>query len=415
MELSGLFCRKSSILNVALVQQAPGERHPRHGAGGVTFDGRKSMADRLERRKRHVQGIGALARSFQSVCGESGLPCLVVCVSWRFATNSSEVLCLTSTNSKRLEPPRFDGGIVRLVLIAIFAMLLLGVGATVFFQVQPEEAGIVLRFGKFNRTTTPGLHLKLPYPIETVQKVPIQRQLKQEFGFQTVRADVRSQYADKLEERLMLTGDLNVASVEWIAQYKVTDPYAYLFKVRNVEDTFRDMNEAVMRQIIGDRSVTEVLTIGRGEIELEAQKALQLLCEEYETGILVDQIVLQNVNPPDAVKASFDEVNRAQQERERLINEAKTEFNKVVPAAKGEAEQMIAQARGYAVERINRAEGEAARFTALREVYERAPEVTRKRIYLETMSKIYPRAKQKIIVSDGATNVLPLLQLQGGK
>ena len=317
---------------------------------------------------------------------------------------------------KRVEPPSFDGGIIRLVLIAIAAMAVLGMGSTTFFQIEPEEEGVVLRFGRFARTVPPGLHLKLPYPIEEVDKVPTQRQLKEEFGFRTRVAGVRTEYEDRPrdEEKLMLTGDLNVASVEWISQYRVSDPYKYLYKVRNVENTFRDMNEAVMRQIIGDRSVTEVLTIGRQEVEYEAQRMLQELCDEYETGIKVDQVVLQNVNPPNEVKPSFDEVNQAQQERERLINEAKTEFNKVVPAAEGQAAQQLAQARGYAVERINRAQGEAARFTSLRQAYERAPEVTRKRIYLETMSKVYPKAKQKIIVSDGASNVLPLLNLQGG-
>jgi membrane protease subunit HflK len=175
------------------------------------------------------------------------------------------------------------------------------------------------------------------------------------------------------------------------------------------------MNEAIMRQIVGDRSVTEVLTIGRQEIEVEAQRQLQEMCDEYETGIQVEQVVLQNVNPPDQVKPSFDEVNQAQQERERLINEAKTEYNKIIPAAKGQAEQALAQAEGYAVERTNRAKGEAARFTALRLAYREAPQVTRTRIYLETMAEVFPEAKHKVLLSEGASNVLPFLDLGRGE
>ena len=317
-----------------------------------------------------------------------------------------------------IRPPRVSGGLVGLILLGVLLVTAVGVGFTAVFTVEPEEEGVVLRFGQFQRTVEPGLHLKLPYPLESVYKVPTQRQLKEEFGFRTQRADVRSEYDESgsyADERLMLTGDLNVASVEWIAQYRVKDPYHYLFKVRSIRSTFRDMNEAVMRQIVGDRSVTEVLTIGRQEIAVEAERMLQELCDEYETGIQVEQVVLQNVTPPDPVKPAFDEVNQAQQERERLINEARTAFNKVIPAARGQAEETIAQAEGYALERVNRAEGEAARFTALREAFERSPVVTRQRIYLETMSEIYPKAKEKIVVSEGAKNVLPLLQIQGGK
>lgn len=323
--------------------------------------------------------------------------------------------------SRVIEFPKFRGGNPQLppgrVLVGVGAVLLLGLLAfTTMFTVDPEEEGVVLRFGKLDRTVAPGLHFKLPSPIETVWKVPTQRQLKEEFGFRTAGSqDGRTAYADEPlnEEKLMLTGDLNVAVVEWIAQYRVKDPYKYLFKVRNVTATFRDMNEAVMRQIVGDRSVTEVLTIGRQEIEVEAQQLLQARCDEYEMGIQVEQVVLQNVTPPDEVKPSFDEVNQAQQERERLINEAKAEFNKVIPAARGQAEQMVAQAGGYAIDRTNRAEGEAARFEALLQAYKEAPVVTRKRLYLETMSEVYPRAKTKIVVTDGAANVLPLLQLTG--
>jgi membrane protease subunit HflK len=218
-----------------------------------------------------------------------------------------------------------------------------------------------------------------------------------------------------LDESLMLTGDLNVAVVEWIAQYRVRDPYKYLFKVRNVDETFRDLNEAVMRQIVGDRTVNEVLTIGRQEIAAEVEVQLQKLCDAYDTGIKVEQIVLQDVNPPDKVKPSFNEVNQAQQEKERLINEALTDFNQIIPRARGEALRTIQEAEGYAADRVNRAEGDAAAFAALLDAYRRAPEVTRRRIYLETMAVVYPKAKRKVVLDDELSGVLPLLDLNGGK
>jgi membrane protease subunit HflK len=210
----------------------------------------------------------------------------------------------------------------------------------------------------------------------------------------------------------MLTGDLNVAVVEWIVQYRVSDPYQLLFMVRNPEGTFRDMNEAVMREVVGDRTVTEVLTIGRQEIESRVEAELQPLVDQYELGITVDQVVLQDVNPPDPVKPSWDEVNQAQQQRDRLINEARAEYNKVVPRASGEAEQAILQAEGYALDRVNRAQGDAVRFKDLYEAYRRAPQVTRRRMHLETMERILPEIGGKIFVGDDASGVLPLLNLE---
>jgi membrane protease subunit HflK len=257
----------------------------------------------------------------------------------------------------------------------------------------------------------------MPAPIEQVLKVPVQRQLKQEFGFATEDAGVRTRYSDRdfRSESLMLTGDLNVADVEWIAQYRVSDPYKYLFKVRNVTKTFRDMNEAVMRAVVGDRSVDEVITVGRLEIEDDVKIKLQELCDRYETGIVVDQIVLQNVNPPDPVKPSFNEVNQAEQERERSINDARGEYNRVIPKARGEAAQVIEQARGYAIDRVNRAKGDAVLFEEVYGAYRRAPEVTRRRIFLETMETIYPAMQRKILLDNSLEGVLPLLQLDGAE
>ena len=299
------------------------------------------------------------------------------------------------------------------------ALLLIGalVLFSAVFTVQPEEVGIVLRFGKYIRTAEPGLNFKLPAPMEQVLKVPVQRQLKQEFGFQTVEAGVKTRYSDRKfdSESLMLTGDLNVVVVEWIAQYRVADPYKYLFKVRNVTKTFRDMNEAVMRAVVGDRSVDEVITIGRLEIENQVKVELQELCNQYETGIQVEQIVLRSVDPPDTVKPSFNEVNQAEQERERAINEARGEYNRVIPKARGEADQVIEQAEGYAIDRVNRAKGDAALFDDVYAAYRRAPEVTRRRIFLETMETVYPAMQRKILLDNGLQGVLPLLQLDGAE
>jgi len=302
--------------------------------------------------------------------------------------------------------------------IAIVAVILLLVVAafSMFFTIEPEEVGVVLRFGAFSRIAEPGLNFKLPAPIESVDKVPVQRQLKEEFGFRTERPGVRTTYSrsDFEGESLMLTGDLNVGVVEWTAQYRVADPYKYLFKVRNVEKTFRDMNEAVMRAVVGNRSVNEVLTVGRQEIADQVQQRLQELCDQYENGIKLEQVVLQDVNPPEPVKPSFNEVNQAEQERERAINEARAEYNRVIPRARGEAQQTIEQAEGYAIDRVNRARGEAVLFEELLAAYMAAPEVTRRRIYLETMQGVYQNVKRKIVLDENLEGLLPLLSLDEG-
>ena len=294
----------------------------------------------------------------------------------------------------------------------VIALLIVGGLLSTFYQIQPEEMGVVLRFGRYVRTTEPGLRAKLPL-IETVIKVPVQRQLKHEFGFRTVEAGVRSQFSARqfADEAVMLTGDLNVAVVEWIVQYRVSDPIQYLFKVRNLDDTFRAMNEAVMREVVGDRTVTEVLTVGRQDIETSVQQQLQVLAGQYEMGITVEQVVLQDVNPPDPVKPSWDEVNQAQQQRDRLINEALAEYNAIIPRARGEAEQAILQAEGYALDRVNRAEGDAARFSSVYEAYRQAPEVTRRRLYLETMQRVLPKVGGKLFLAEDANGVVPLFSL----
>jgi membrane protease subunit HflK len=317
---------------------------------------------------------------------------------------------LSTAELRRLIP---SGSQWRSAVILIAALLLAVILWNLWFTVEPEEVGVVFRFGRYVREAPPGLNFKLPDPVESVIKVPVQRQLKEEFGYRTQLAGAQTRYTSGnfQNESLMLTGDLNVAVVEWSSQYRINDPYKYLVKVRDLRTTFRDMNEAIMREVVGDRKVDDLLTIGRQRVADEVKMRLQALCDQYETGITVDQVVLQDVNPPDPVKPSFNEVNQAQQEREKMIKQAEAEYNRVIPKARGQALQAIQQAEGYAKDRINRAKGDAKFFELILEAYNRAPKVTKRRIYLETIDEIYPKIKHKIIVDDEVKGVLPFLSL----
>ncbi|GMR23670.1 MAG: FtsH protease activity modulator HflK [Acidobacteriota bacterium] len=307
--------------------------------------------------------------------------------------------------------PKFAPKNVIGILAALFAAVAL---FSSVYQIQPDENGVVLRFGRFTDTTNPGLHFLIPF-VEQVIKVPVERQLKQEFGFRTADAGVRTQYvnADFTDESAMLTGDLNVAVVEWIVQYKIKNPEEFLFNVRNPESTFRQMSEAAMRKVVGDHSVDEVITTGRASIAAQAKVILQTLGDTYGIGIDVQQVVLQDVNPPDPVKPSFNEVNEAIQEKEQLINLARTDYNQAIPKARGEAEQVIQEAVGYAAARINRAQGEATRFESIYAEYRKAPRVTRSRMYLEMLNEVLPRVGKKVIIDEDAAGVLPFLNLTG--
>jgi modulator of FtsH protease HflK len=313
------------------------------------------------------------------------------------------------SRAPHINVPKFSPRGIAAIAVAVVALVTLYNGV---YQVQPDEEGVVLRFGKFTRVTEPGLHFLVPYA-ENVIKVPVQRQLKEEFGFRTAEPGVRTQYVREgfLDESLMLTGDLNVAVVEWIVQFKIKDSRAFLFNVRDVQSTFRDMSEAAMRQVVGDHSVDEVITTGRASIAALAKDILQGLCDRYGIGIDVQQLVLQDVNPPDAVKPAFNEVNQAIQEKERLINEALAEYNQAIPRARGEALQKIQEAQGYSSARVNRAQGEAARFESIYEEYRKAPRVTRNRMYLEMLNEVLPRVGKKVIIDEKGVSVLPLLNL----
>ena len=310
-------------------------------------------------------------------------------------------------------------GVMQAVVIVI---ALCFTAYTSVFTVDPEEKAVVLKFGREDRIVGQGLHFKLPFFMEQEYKVPVQRQLKLELGFRTTGNETRQQYAQTqysggnyAAESLMLTGDLNVASIEWVTQYKIADPVKYLFKVRNVDQTFRDMNEAVMREIVGDRTINEVLTIGRGEIQNLAMEKLSALCKEYTLGIVVSQVILQDVSPPEPVKPAFNEVNQAEQEKETTIQNALAEYNREIPKAEGTALKTVEAAEGYAVKRVNEAKGAVSRFTQVYEEYQKAPGITRQRIYLETMAEIYQAVDRKIIIDEDANGVLPLLNLNQGR
>lgn len=304
------------------------------------------------------------------------------------------------------------------IVLGVVAVLILIGGFTSFYTVQAESQGVVLRFGKYTKTVDPGLRFKLPFGIDQVLIVPVERQLKQEFGFFTAGATNPSQYSssesERMAERSMVTGDLNAASVEWVIQYRITDPNQFLFKVRNPQFTLRDISESVMRTVVGDRTVDEVITIGRQEIESEALVQMQELVQKYQLGLSINQVQLKDVNPPRKVQSSFNEVNQAQQQKEQMINVANGEYNKVVPRARGEAKQRIQEAEGYALRRINEAQGDVSRFQSIFSEYLKAPEVTRQRMYMETMQSVLPKMGQKIIIDEEGSQVLPLLQLGSG-
>ena len=260
-----------------------------------------------------------------------------------------------------------------------------------------------------------GLHFKMPFGIDRKFIIPVRRQLKMEFGFGTDGATNRYQWAPRqvqAEEMSMITGDRNAALVEWVVQYRIDDAQSYIFHVRDPESTLRDCSESVMREVVGDRTVDEVITIGRQGIEVEALEKLQMLVNNYGLGFGITQVQLKNINPPRAVQASFNEVNQAQQERDRMVNIARGEYNKNVPRTKGEADQKVAQAEGQATQRINEATGDAERFLALFKEYEKAPNITRERLYLERMKEVLPNIKSKIIIdSDAGNSPIPLLHL----
>ncbi len=305
-------------------------------------------------------------------------------------------------------------------IIIVALLILAGLGAwTSYYTVPSDSVAVVQRFGAYLKEVPPGLHFKLPLGIDDATIVPVKRQLKQEFGFTTPGARDPYQRSrtrngareSQKRETQMVTGDLNAALVEWVVQYRISEPVKFLFEVREPGETLRYVSESVMREVVGDRTVDEVITIGRQEIETEALTKMQALSTKYAMGISIDQVQLKNINPPEPVQDSFNEVNQAQQEKEKLINEARRDYNKVIPLAEGEKDQRIREADGYRLKRINEAQGDVARFSALLAEYTKAPEVTLRRIYIETLQEVMPSIRSKIIVDEATRGILPFLNL----
>ncbi|MFW6059737.1 MAG: FtsH protease activity modulator HflK [Phycisphaeraceae bacterium] len=311
-------------------------------------------------------------------------------------------------------------GITGIALVAIGLVTLVGLW-TMYYTVQPEGEAVVKRFGRVVRTTGPGLHFKWPFGIETATFVPTRRVLKEEFGFRTTEAAQRSQYRKRTPEQhesLMLTGDLSVIDVEWVVQYQINDSHKWLHQARDPRETIRDVSEAVMRRIVGNRLGSDALTEARSQIAAAVKQEMQSILEDgepggddYGLGIHIGTVQMQDVTPPDPVKPAFNEVNKSRQEKERLINEAERYRNQVIPKARGEAEQTIAEAEAYRAERVNAAKGEASRFAAMLTEYQEQPMVTRRRLYLEMVDQVLPKVGRVYVVEQEGHQPLPLLNL----
>jgi membrane protease subunit HflK len=318
-----------------------------------------------------------------------------------------------NVGGEEIRLPEINKNHIVIGAILVIALLLF---FTSFYTITTDEVGVIKRFGKYSRTTAPGLHLKLPLTIESLAKIKGGQYIfREEFGYQTTKPGVRTQiYRDarNIAESLILTGDLNIATVEWVVQYRIKDPRSYLFNVRNIATTIRDISESVTRQIVGNHSVDEVIILSRREIAQLIQEQMQAILDRYECGVDIETVELQDVNPPDKVKPSFNEVNEARQEMEKMINQAWESYNKVIPKAKGEAEKTIRQAEGYELNRVNRAQGDAKRFISIYENYRQSKDVTKRRLYLEAMSEILPKIERKYIIDKDQKGLLQLLQLQ---
>lgn len=309
------------------------------------------------------------------------------------------------------------GHLVPIVVLAL--LIIIGLNGA-FYTIGTDEVGVIRRFGRYIASTPPGLHLKFPFGIDKMTRVRVRHIFNEEFGTRTIQAGRKTRFsnASYLDESLMLTGDLNILEVRWIVQYRIKDPVKFLFSTRDPINNLRDVSEVVMRRLVGDYSVDESLTNKRAEINTLAQTGIQEILNNYETGIQVVTVKLQDVTPPKKVKPAFNEVNQAKQQKDKLVNQAWEAYNKVIPKARGEANRTIREAEGYAIDKINRAQGDTERFVAVLAEYKKAPEITKKRIYLETMSEVIPQARRKYVIDPKQSSILPLLNIgleEGGQ
>jgi len=307
-------------------------------------------------------------------------------------------------------------GFSKWIPVVIVVFILLAGLRDFIYSIGPDEVGVIQRFGKFIGLSSPGLHVKIPFGVDKVVPIKVEKVFKEEYGFKTLEPGVRTKYSRKNyeDESLMLTGDLNILDVRWIVQFKIKDPVKLLFSTRHPEDNINDISEVVMRRFVGDYSVDEVLTNKREEIDDLAQQEIQRILDLYHVGVQIVTVKLLDVNPPEKVKPAFNEVNEAKQEKEKMINQAWEAYNKVVPKAKGTAEKTIREAEGYSLDKINRAKGESERFLVTLAEYKKAPDITKKRLYLETLMQVFPRAKEKYIIDSQQKSILPLLDINKG-
>jgi len=300
---------------------------------------------------------------------------------------------------------------IKYLYLAVGAILLIGFFTSSFYTIEPDEEAVVIRLGKYIGTYPPGPHLKLPFGIDKLIKVQTTRVLQEEFGFRTHSTrERRTSYAEDNfdNESLMLTGDLNVADVEWVVHYKISDPFKFIFQTSEPITNVRDVSESIMRRVVGDRAVSEVLTTGRKDVSIQARELIQEVLDRYDLGISIQTVKLQDVNPPEKVRPSFNEVNEAKQEQEKVINQAEKAYNDVIPEARGKAEKSISEAEAFAAALINTATGDAAKFLAIAKEYKVAPEVTRRRLYIETMEELFSRMENIVIVDEKVKGVLPI-------
>ena len=305
-----------------------------------------------------------------------------------------------------------------IIISLIIVILIIFLFNMPIFIVDKDEQAVITRFGKYNRTVNPGLNFMLPFGIEAKIKIPVKKVLKEEFGFQTTSFGAKSEFyrgPQELDEQRMISADLKIIQIEWIVQYKIADPVKYLFKVNDPQRTLREFSRVAMGQIAGDYLFDEIITIAKSEITFKMMDILQKMCDEVELGITITTVQLINITPPKEVETAYNEVLQALQEKDKIVNEAKTEYNKRVIPVEGEAERMIAQAKGYKAERVSIAQGEAQYFNDLYNEYIKAPEITKKRIYLETMSAILPNMKNVYIIDEKQRNLLPFLPLENNK
>jgi len=326
-------------------------------------------------------------------------------MDWRNVPSPDEII---GVGKKKLGD---FGRFLRWFIIGL--IILIGLKGFIY-SIGPDEVGVIQRFGKYIGLSSPGLHAKIPFGVDRVTPIKVEKVFKEEFGFKTLQPGVRTEYArgSYLDESLMLTGDLNILDVRWIVQFKIKDPVKLLFATRDPLDNIHDITEVVMRRFVGDYSVDEVLTTKREEIDDLAQQEIQKILDDYNVGVQIVTIKLLDVNPPEKVKPAFNEVNEAKQEKEKMINQAWEAYNKVIPKARGQAEKTIREAEGYATDKINRAKGESERFLITLSEYKNAPEITRKRLYLETLMTVLPKAKEKYIIDSKQTSILPLLDIK---